>query len=96
MVKVLIQTKGKTLTEKVMAVTRKCMELRDAFPCFGWEWHNYHGTLTFSACHWSGKDGESFEFPLSMVPVDEKYDYIRHTLEELKWTALMYEEGKDG
>ena len=90
-VRVLISCKGKDLKEKVMAVTRKCYELKDEFPNFSWEFHNYNGELTFSAAHWSGVTGEKFEFPIHMVEVDEKYDYIMHALEELKWTALLYE-----
>lgn len=96
MVKVLIHTQAKDLTAKVMAVTKKCMELKDSFPNFTWEFHNYNGTLTFTAAWWSGETGERFQFPVHMVEVDEKYEYIRHTLDELKWTALLYEEGEDG
>ena len=96
MVKVLIHTQAKDLTDKVMAVTRKCMELKDSFPNFNWEFHNYDGTLTFTAAWWSGETGERFQFPVHMVEVDKKYEYIRHTLEELKWTALLYKEDEDG
>lgn len=95
-VRVLISCKGKDLKDKVMAVTRKCYELKDAFPNFCWEFHYYNGELFFTASHWSGVTGEKFEFPIHMVEVEEKYDYIMHALEELKWTALLYEEGEDG
>ena len=96
MIKVLVHTKGKNLTDKVMAVTRKCMELKDSFPNFCWEFHNYDGRLTFTASWWSGVIGEKFEFPIHMVEVGDKYEYIRHALEELKWTALLYKEDNDG
>ena len=36
MVKVLIHTQAKDLTAKVMAVTKKCMEIRENFDHFGW------------------------------------------------------------
>lgn len=92
MVKVIIHTKGETLRDKVMNVTRKCMELKDQYPNFCWEFHNYNGKLSFSAAHWSGKVGERFEFPLHLVEVDERYKYIMDQLNELKWSALFWEE----
>lgn len=92
MVRVIIHTKGKTLRDKVMNVTRKCMELKDQFPCFSWEFHNYKGNLMFTASHWDGEEGERFQFPLHMVEVDERYKYIMDQLNELKWSALFWEE----
>ena len=94
-VRVLISCKGKDLKEKVMAVTRKCYELKDNFPNFSWEFHNYNGELNFTASWWSGEAGTKFEFPIHLVEVDEKYDYIMHALEELKWTALLYEKEEE-
>ena len=91
MVKVIIHTKGKNLRDKVMSVTRKCYELKDQFPCFSWEFHNYNGRLCFSASHWSGEVGEKFEFPLHLAEVDDRYKYIMDQLNELKWSALFYE-----
>ena len=94
MVKVIIHTKGKTLRDKVMNVTRKCMELKDQFPCFSWEFQNYKGKLSFTAAHWSGDEREEFQFPIHMVEVDERYKYIMDQLNELKWSALLYERGE--
>lgn len=97
MVKVIIRTKGKTLRDKVMNVTRKCLELSEQFPNFSWEFSRYGGKLTFTAAHWSGEDGERFQFPISLVEVDERYKEIQRELDELKWSALFYErEGEDG
>lgn len=96
MVKVIIRTKGKTLLDKVMNVTRKCMELKDQFPCFSWEFQTYNGKLMFTAAHWSGNEYERFEFPLHAVEVDERYKYIMDQLNELKWSALFYEEENNG
>lgn len=97
MVKVIVYTKGKTLRDKVMNVTRKCMELSDKFPCFSWEFHQYKGKLMFTASHWSGDERETFEFPIHMVEVNGRYKEIQRELDELKWSALFYErEGEDG
>ena len=91
MVKVIIHTKGKTLLDKVMNVTRKCYELKDQFPCFSWDFQNYRGKLTFTAAHWSGDEREEFQLPLHLVEVNEDYKYIMDQLNELKWSALFYE-----
>ena len=91
MVKVIIHTKGKTLRDKVMNVTRKCYELKDSYPCFGWEFGNYGGEIRFSASYRKGDKTGRFEFPIHLVPLDEKYRYIMDQLNELKWSALFYE-----
>ena len=96
MVKVLIHTQAKDLTAKVMAVTKKCMEIRQDFDHFGWEFNYHRGQMYFSAWHRNGEGEDRFEFPINMVEVDEKYEYIRHVLDELKWTALLYKEEDDG
>lgn len=91
MVKVLIKTKGSTLHDKVMNVTRKCMELAELFPCFSWDFQYYKGHMRFTAAHWNGDEREEFEFPLHMVEVDERYKYIMDQLNELKWSAIYWQ-----
>jgi len=91
MVKVIISTKGSTLRDKVMNVTRKCLELSQSFDHFFWEFSRHDGRLYFTASYRNGEDSKGFEFPLSMVEVDERYKEIQRELDELKWSALFYE-----
>lgn len=91
MTKVIISTKAKDLREKVMAVTQKCFELKDCYPKFGWDFNNYSGEIVFSAHYRIGDETESFAFPLHLVELDAKYDYIIKQLNSLKWSALTYE-----
>lgn len=94
MIKVLIQTKGKSFKEKVMAITEKCLELKDSFPCFSWEFQTLGGKTCFTASWWNGEEGDRFQFPILSVEVGEKYKEIRRELDELKWSALLYERGE--
>lgn len=95
MVKVLIKTKGSTIRDKILNVTRKCMELKDKYPYFSWQFHDTNGHLTFSASHWSMNEKEEFQLPLFMIEVDEKYKYIMDQLDELKWSALFYKKEEE-
>ena len=95
-IRVLISCKGKDLKEKVMAVTRKCFELAQNFDHFFWEFSVHDGRTYFSAAYRDEDGGDRFEFPLSMVEVDERYDYIMSTLEDLKWSALLFEREEEG
>ena len=97
MTKVLIRTKGRDLKDKVMAVTRKCMELKDSFPYFWWEFTSSGGRTYFSASYRDDEGGDGFQFPIHMVEVDERYKEIRRELDELKWSALFWQkEERDG
>ena len=91
MVKVIIHTKGATLRDKVMNVTRKCMELSEMFPCFSWDFQYYKGRMSFTAAHWDGDEREEFQFPLHLVEVDTRYKYIMDQLNELKWSAIYWQ-----
>lgn len=103
MVRIIIRTKGKTLKEKVMAVTRKCLELSEDYDSFGWDFSKYNGhEIRFTAWHAdTDEDGnvvkDGFFFPLHGVPLVDKYPEIMRELDELKWSALVFEqEGDNG
>ena len=89
MVKVIIKAKGARIGEKILSVTRKCMELAPMFPYFSWEFFRSHGRTYFSACYRDGDDGQSFEFPINNVDLD-RYGYIIDQLKELEWSAVFW------
>ena len=91
MIKVLIQTKGKTLAEKVMAVTKKCVDLHESFDSFGWEFARHGDELYFTAWYRDGEEENGFSFPLHNMMVGKEYTEIQRERDELKWSALFYE-----
>jgi len=91
MVKVLIKAKGANIGDKIMSITRKCMELKDDLPCFGWEFFMSGENLYFTAWHRDGDENGKFEFPISTVAVDGRYAEIVRELNELKWSALFWQ-----
>lgn len=91
MVKVIIRTKGQSLRDKVMNVTRKCLELSQDFHHFWWEFTTHEGRVYFSASYKEGEESNGFEFPLCMVEVDERYKEIQRELDELKWSAIYWQ-----
>lgn len=89
--KIRVATKASTFVQKLHAINTKCAELKDLFPCFGWEFFTSHGETFFTASYRDGNETEKFEFPISSVSVDERYLYIMDTLNELHWSALFWE-----
>ena len=96
MVKVLIKTKGATLRDKILNVTRKCMELSEQFDSFGWDFSRYRGRdICFTAWHAEkDEDGniteDGFRFPISCVSIEKRYPEIMRELDELKWSAIYW------
>jgi len=93
-VKLIAVTTGARFLKTVMAITRKCVDLKDRFPHFGWEFSNHNGVTYFSASYRVGEENGHFEFPIHMVEMNENSDYIMDQLDELKWSALLYERGE--
>ena len=89
--KIRVVAKGCEFAQKVRNITRKCMELNDKFPCFGWEFFTTGGTTYFTACYRNGDKTERFEFPIHHIPVEDRYAYILDQLNELKWSALFWQ-----
>lgn len=95
-IKLIAVTTGARFLKTVMGITRKCVDLKDRYPHFGWEFHTHDGVTYFSASYRAGEENGHFEFPLHMVEVEENCDYIMDQLDELKWSALFYErEGEE-
>lgn len=91
MVKVLIKTKGKDVKGKILAVTKKCMELAPKFPCFGWEFFtSSNGNVCFHASYKDGEDANGFEFPVNSYDLAKEYPAVIRELDELKWSALFW------
>ena len=90
MVRVIIKARGNDIGDKILSVTRKCLELKDDLPCFGWEFFVNGGRMYFSAWYKDEDETGKFEFPISCVSVDRKYREIARELDELKWSALFW------
>ena len=88
--KIRVVSKASEFLNKLHAITKKCAELKDRFPCFGWEFFTVNGTTYFSAYYRDGDETERFEFPIHHVNVEERYDYIIDQLNELEWSALFW------
>lgn len=88
--KIRVVSKGRELSDKIHAITKKCMELAPMFPYFSWEFFRSHGRTYFSACYRDGDDGQSFEFPINNVDLD-RYGYIIDQLKELEWSAVFWQ-----
>jgi len=91
MTKVMIATKAKDLKDRVMAVTKKCYELKGSYPNFGWEFFTSCGELHFTAYYRDGEFTGDFVFPIRSIEVEKKYSEIMRQLEDLKLSALIYE-----
>ncbi len=88
--KIRVVSKGRDLSSKIHAITKKCEELAFMFPFFSWEFFNSRGRLYFTACYRDGDAEERFEFPISNVTLDD-YGYIIDQLNELKWSAVFWQ-----
>ena len=89
--KIRVVAKGSDFAQKVRNITRKCLELNDKFPCFGWEFFTVNGKTYFTAYHKDGDETVKFEFPIHNVNIEERYAYILDQLNELKWSALFWQ-----
>lgn len=94
MVKLRLVTKASELSQKIHAVTRKCVELSQSFPFFSWEFFTSNGKTYFTASYRSGDDSSKFEFPVNSENL-ENCGYILDQLNELKWSALFYEKEEE-
>ena len=83
--------KGKDFKEKIMAITRKCLDLAPYYRNFGWEFTTESNELVFSACYRNGDNYGSFSFPLIRVAADRQYEEIMKQLEALMLSAVRYE-----
>lgn len=77
--------------QKLKSINRKCADLKDRFPCFGWEFFTVNGETYFTASYRDGNESVKFEFPIRSVSIDRRYKYIMDQLNELKWSALFWE-----
>ena len=89
--KIRVVAKGCEFAQKVRNITRKCLELKDSFPVFGWEFFTVNGKTYFTAYHRDGDETVKFEFPIHNVDIEERYPYILDQLNELKWSALFWQ-----
>lgn len=90
-VQVILFTKGKDFKNKIMAVTRKCFDLRRSYPNFGWEFFMSGGDLYFTAYYRDERQTGDFVFPIRSNRICDKYDDIMKQLEDLKLSAVRYE-----
>ena len=98
MVKVIIKAKGARIGEKILSVTRKCMELAPEFDCFGWEFFkSSNGNVCFHAsCKQGDKLVGEFEMPVNSYDLAKEYPAVIRELDELKWSALFWKKEEHG
>lgn len=90
MVRIRVVSKASELSQKIHAITKKCMELSIEFPYFSWEFWTNNGRTYFTACYRNGEKEDGFEFPINNESLDQ-YGYIIDQLNELKWSAVFWQ-----
>ena len=90
MVKIRVAAKSGEFIQKLKNINRKCADLKDRFPCFGWEFFTVNGKTHFTASYRDGDESSAFEFPIQSVSVDDRYKYIMDQLNELYWSAIFW------